>query len=153
MIKEKFKLSATNLCTACLMFFLASCSGYLEDVTPRAQTDDKSIQDLVSLSFDKDNVQLDANAIQSTEMYEKNYKLLANGDYEFTYTWSFQTAKVVVHNTERCQFGDPSEPSLKFCHHDDNVYEGKLKVELTYVLEGVIKTSVLRGSFSAVTAN
>ena len=149
-MKQK-SLKALAICigVVLMVLLLLSCSSDI-DITPQVQTEDKNIQELVSLTFDKEKVYLSSEEIRSETFCEKDYKLFENGDYSFTYIWPFQTANVFVHNTEDCQFGDPGEPVLKFTYRQDNIYEGKLQLELCYVTDGKIKSTLLTGNFTVV---
>ena len=138
-------LKALCLCFVC---FTCACSSDLVDL-PEIQVEDQNVKDLVSLQFDKNQLQLSAEDLQDTD-YETRYVMLENGDYEISYIWSFQKATIVVHNTEKCWFGNPSEPVLEFSYDDDNTYIVTFQTDLIYVYKGETKTTTLTGKFKAV---
>lgn len=142
-------MQALSLLLIVLVFSITSCSNEF-DIVPQVRIDDSSIESFVTVTFENTEVSLSEEIIFGANPCEKEYKLLDNGDYSFTYVWPFQTAHVVVHNSDECQFGNPEGPVLQFVRRTDNTYECLMRLGLIYVKNQQIQTTTVTGNFAVI---
>ena len=88
-------------------------------------------------------------ADMKSPVYEKSYEALANGDYQITFAWPFQVAKLTLHHTEDFSFGDP-EANVSFVKND-KTYLAIITFEIVYATHTTVKSIETSKTFTAVT--